>query len=102
VQSAYLIHALVRHFTLTIAQFERGGKVVAGCTQTRRSTQPRINTVSLVTGLTVYSQPPNPAFERSSTSGTPRAGLLYSPSRGAPPVTAAQLVRWAAAQLQGR
>jgi len=36
---------------------------------------------------------PNPAFERTSTSGAPRAGLRYSPSRGAPPVTAGQLER---------
>ena len=36
---------------------------------------------------------PNLAFERTSTSDAPQAGFRYSPSRGAPLVPAAQLVR---------
>ena len=35
---------------------------------------------------------PNPAFELTSTSGAPRAGLRYFPSHGAPLVPTAQLL----------
>jgi len=41
---------------------------------------------------------PNPAFERTSTSGAPRAALRYSASRGAPLVASAQLRRWGCAK----